>query len=362
MAALTANYGTLSTFDTLAANYQNIAQIGEDRAFEAIDMALAAHNLQVQLLRGELCETTTDRLRRYGNPTQMKMVELDEFGSPDSQKILAGVMVGFPLRAYGASLQWNRKYFQNATGKELAAQITSMMDADVQNTILQIKKALFSPVNYTDDDRLVDHLNAIQLPVKALANADGAGLPVGPNGEIFNGSTHTHYLAVTTGGTLTTTDANALLNTVLEHFATGNARVNINRNDEATWRALTGFVPYFDPAVVQPITSASAPTVPLNLVNLNNRAIGRYLGAEIWVKPWMISGYAHAWVMGNTPPLCLRVRDAATDALLLVSDDEEHPLRAKQYEREFGVGVYNRVNSAVLDMLHSTTYAAPTVT
>ena len=361
MAALTPAYGTLSSFDTLATNYQNIAQIGEDRAFEAINLMLDAHNAQVALLRGELCETTTDRLRRYGNPSQMKMVELGEFGGADAQKVLAGVTVGFPLKLYGASLQWTRKYFQNATGKELAAQITSMMDADVQNTIQQIKKALFSPVNYTDDDRLVDHLNAIQLPVKALANADGSGLPVGPNGEIFNGSTHTHYLAVATGGTLTTTDADAALNTVLEHFADGNARFNINRNDEQTWRALTGFVPYYDPAVVQPITAAYAPTVPLNLVNLNNRAIGRYRGAEIWVKPWMIAGYAHVWVQGQPPPLCLRVRSAETDALLLVSEDEEHPLRAKQYEREFGVGVFNRVNSAILDMVHSTTYTAPTV-
>jgi len=362
MAAPIPGYGTLSTLDTLASTSQTIAQYGEDNAFAAIALALDAHNAIMQMLRGDMVETTTDRQRRYGNPSQMKMVELDEWGNADAQKIIAGVTVGFPLRLYGASLQWTKKYFQTATTKEIAAQVTAMMDADAQNITLQIKKVIFSPVNYLDDDRLVDHLNAIQLPVKALANADGAGLPVGPNGEVFDGTTHTHYLAAVTGGTLTTTDAGALVNTVVEHFADGEPRIDIARQDEPSWRALGGFVAYFDTRIIQPTTAASAPGVPLDVVNIQNRAIGVFQGAEVWVKPWMVPGYAHAWVKGQAAPFCLRIRDTTTDALILQADDEDHPLRAKMYEREFGVGTYNRINGAVLDMLHSTTYVAPVVT
>lgn len=361
MAIVTPGYGTLSTLDTLATSTQTIAVIGEDKAFEAINLALEAHNAIMQMLRGDMVETTTDKQRRYGNPSQMKMVELDEWGNADAQKIVAGVTVGFPLRLYGASLQWTKKYFQTATGKEVAAQVTSMMDADAQNITLQIKKAIFSPVNYVDDDRLVNHLNAIQLQVKALANADGAGLPVGPNGEVFDGTTHTHYLAVATGGTLTVTDAGALVSTVVEHFADGEPMIDIARQDEASWRALTGFVPYFDSRIIQPITAASAPGVQLDVVNIQNRAIGVFQGAEVWVKPWVVAGYAHSWVKGQSAPFCLRIRDTTTDALLLQADDEDHPLRAKLYEREFGVGTYNRVNGAVLDMVHSTTYTAPAI-
>jgi hypothetical protein len=37
-------YGTSNTLDTLAASQQSIAQYGEDRAFEAIDASVRAHN------------------------------------------------------------------------------------------------------------------------------------------------------------------------------------------------------------------------------------------------------------------------------------------------------------------------------
>ena len=186
---------------------------------------------------------------------------------------------------------------------------------------------------------MVDHLNAIQLPVKALANADGAGLPVGPNGEVFDGTTHNHYLTCATPGTLTVADGQALTRTVLEHFATGNARLYIAQGDENAWRALTGFVAYFDARITQPITAAQAAGVPLNVVSIYNRAIGIFNGAEVWVKPWMIQGYAFAWVSGQSVPLCRRIRSVETDAMVLEADNEVHPLRAKQFSREVGFGV-----------------------
>ena len=40
MALPTPVYGTLSTLDTLASNFQTIAQIGENRAYESIAKAL----------------------------------------------------------------------------------------------------------------------------------------------------------------------------------------------------------------------------------------------------------------------------------------------------------------------------------
>lgn len=357
----TPNYGTLSTLDTLASSQQTIAQIGEDRAFEAIDLALKAHNLIVEGMLGDFCEVTTDRLRRFGNPNQMKMQELDEFGSPDAQKISAGQLVGFPLRLYGDALQWTRKFMQNAKASELAAQTTALMDADEVNVILQTKRALFYPVNYTSDDRLVDHLQAIPLPIKALANADGGGLPIGPNGEVFNGATHTHYLTCAVPGTLNVADGQALVGTVVEHFNNGSPRIYIAKGDEQSWRSLAGFVGYFDARIIQPTTAASAPGVPLDVVNINNRAIGVFAGAEVWVKPWMVQGYAFAWVSGQQRPLVFRVRDTAANALVLIADDDDHPLRARQYEREFGIGVGNRVNGAMLDMTHAV-YTQPVLT
>jgi hypothetical protein len=47
--------------------------------------------------------------------------------------------------------------------------------------------------------------------------------------------------------------------------------------------------------------------------------------------------------------------------LQLVFDDERYPLRAKTWERQFGVGVWQRQGGAVLDFGHGS-YTAPTIT
>ncbi len=86
-------YGTLTTLDTLAslrAASGNVAEIGEDVAFASIEAALAAHNQLLQESLTGFVDQTTDRLRRYGGPDTMQMEELDEFGTPSTQKISAG--------------------------------------------------------------------------------------------------------------------------------------------------------------------------------------------------------------------------------------------------------------------------------
>src|SRR6266446_7559975 len=160
-------YGTLTTLDTLAtlrALSGTVAEIGEDFAFESIDMALQVHNQLLAEAVADFIEPSTDRLRRYGGPDQMAMEELDEFGTASAQKINAGATMGFPLQFFGGGLQWSRLYFQNALGSELAAQVSAMMDADVKMVLKRLKYALMTPTNYTFEDRRVDH---VQLPIKA---------------------------------------------------------------------------------------------------------------------------------------------------------------------------------------------------
>src|SRR5260221_503068 len=91
-------YGTLQILDTLAANRTFIANYGEDNAYRAIQQYLDAHNEIVGMMLTDLADDTTDRLRRYGGVDTMTMIEGDEFSTPDVQKVLPGVNVGFPLR------------------------------------------------------------------------------------------------------------------------------------------------------------------------------------------------------------------------------------------------------------------------
>ena len=348
-------YGTLTTLDTLAslrAATGVVADIGEDVAFESIQAALAAHNQLLQESLSGFVEMTTDRLRRYGGPDTMQMEELDEFGTPGAQKISAGATLGFPLRFFGGSLQWTRLFFQNATGAELAAQVDAMMDADIKNMHRQLKLALFTPTNSTFEDRRVDHVN---LPLKALVNADSAPIPIAPDGTTFNAATHTHYLGT---ASFAAADITSLVNTVIEHFLTGGIQLLINPAQETAVRGFTGFNQYFDPRLIPSVNQTNA-MGDLDVMNITNRAIGVFGAAEVWVKPWIPASYCVAVLVGSPQKaLCMRTRNAGSGNLDLLFDNEIFPLRSRSYGREFGFGVWNRVAAAVL-YTGGASYTAP---
>jgi hypothetical protein len=353
-------YGTITTLDTLAATDATIADIGEDRAFGAVDAYLRAHNNIVrEMMAGGLVETTTDRQRRYGGNSTVVMQELDQFGMPDAQKITAGETIGVPLRRFGDTLQWTRSAFEVMTGREMAAQVSAITAADLVLRQREMKRALFYSSNVDNFvDRLVDH---VQLDIKRLINADSSAMPIGPQGQSFDGATHTHYI-----GEASYTDdfLEDALETVLEHHGSGQAMIYINRAQEATTRTFTApeFVPYLDARLVA-ATDATSARGTLDSVNLYDRAIGIFAGAEVWVKPWIPENYVLVWIRGGDAqaPLLFRERRPGSGSLKLVFEDENHPLRARSYESEFGVAVWNRVGASVLYIANAT-YADPSLT
>lgn len=346
-------YGTLSVSDLLASTQQSVAAVGEQQVFATLADDLAVHNARVAQMLASLAETSTDRQRRYGGPDAMTMEEIDEFGTPDAQKVAAGDTVGFPLRLAGISVQWTRKYLQNHTPAELAAQYTAIKAADIKRLERDIKRALFTPTNSTFIDRLVDN---VSLAVKALVNADGASIPLGPEGDSFSGATHTHYLAT---AAFAASDLTALVDTVLEHHRIGQVMVYINKAQEAAVRAFTGFSAYLD-ARLLPATNVNQARGTLDMLNPTNRAIGIFGPAEVWVKPWIPANYLFAWVANAPQPLVMRIRDTASAGLTIGAENESHPLRAQTMEREYGIGVWTRTNGAVL-YTGGGAYTAPTL-
>lgn len=352
-------YGTLSSYDTLLANRLSVAEFGEDRTYAGIAAMLAAHNTITTDMMGDLVERTTDNMRAYGGIDSMTMEELDEFGSADAQKVGVGTTLGFPLRRYGRALQWTRIYMLRAAVADIAAQVQAMQDADVLNIQRRFKEATFNPTNRVETDRLA--LRKLALPIKAFVNGDGEPIPPGPNGEIFNGATHTHYLA---NSSLTAAALSALVTTITEHIATGTVVLYIAQGDEAALRTfnLPGqFTQYVDGRVVMATTQTYA-AGSLDMINANNRAIGLYGAAEVWVKPWIPAGYAACFA--RTPgmrPLVMRYDPVLYNGTLALEyDDEEHPLRANGYARYFGMGAWNRAGAAVLDFTHPS-YTMPTI-
>jgi hypothetical protein len=191
----------------------------------------------------ELCEPTTDRLRRYGGVSSVNMIRGDEFSRPEAQKMLPGVNIGIPLEMYQVALQWTRKYFQTHTVAELQGQVNAIRTADEVRIVLEIQRALFTPTNnLTYVDHLVDNSTSITLPIRALLNGDGTAIPADPWGNTF-ATSHTHYVGT---ASLVASDLTALITLVQEHYNQGGIRVYINQAQEAAVRALTGFQPIYD--------------------------------------------------------------------------------------------------------------------
>jgi hypothetical protein len=349
-----AQYGTLSTLDTLKATRNTtVADYGEDKAYAALTALLGAHNAIMNEMVQSLCEFTADQLNSYGGAANGTMTEADEFGSPDVQKASLGVDVGFPLRLFQYGIGWTRKYMQNRTVAEWAGQLEGAMVAHRLIVESQIKKAIFTPTNnLTYKDKLV---NNVTLPIRAFLNADGTEIPPDPWGNAFTAGSHTHYIGT---ASLVAANLSALIAAVREHYNTGSVQVDINQAQEAAVRALSGFTAYVDARIVQPQTVTYAGGQQLDVMNIYNRPIGIFDGAEINVKPWVPANYFFAYNPTQAKPLKFRTRTGAWAGLQIAADLAAYPLYARFFEDEFGIGVYERANGAALQT-NNGTYSTP---
>jgi hypothetical protein len=351
---MAAQYGTNTTLDTLKAlRNTTVANYGEDRAYAAVTDLLDAHNAIMREMVSSLCDFTADQLNSYGGAANGTMTEADEFGAPDVQKLSQGVDVGFPLRLFQYGIGWTRKYLQNRTVAEWAAQLEGAMIAHALVVESQIKKAIFTPTNnLTYKDKLT---NGVTLPLRALLNADSTEIPPDPWGNAFTASTHTHYIGT---GSFVAANLTSLIAAVREHYNTGMIQVDINQAQEAAIRAFSGFQALVDSRIVQSQTSTYA-VGGLDIMNIYNRSIGIFDGAEIHVKPWIPSAYVFAYNIMQNKPLKFRTRDGSWSGLQLAADLAQYPLYAKVFEDEFGISVYERANGAALKT-DNATYSTPT--
>jgi hypothetical protein len=321
-------YGTHQVSDTLEAYLRsqniNVMDFGEENAYRAIEEMRVAHNAIVAELRMDLAEDTTERLEVAGAVSTVEMQDADEYTTPDAQKVTAGATLGYPLNLVEAGAQWTRKYLQRARLSDINATATAIMTADLRRVSRDIRRAFMLATNYTATDKLIDRMS---LPVKRLANADSFPIPPDPWGNTFNAATHTHYLARVS--TFAASDLTALIDTIVEHDSEANVRVEINAAQEAAVRAFTGFVGYVDARVVQANTATYAMrSGGLDMTSTQDRAIGVFGAAEIWVKPWVPANYLFARDT-RKKFLKFRHREGGGD-LQMVFDDEAYPLRANR--------------------------------
>jgi hypothetical protein len=347
------NVGTLSMADLLAVRFLTAVKFGLDIIQAALERDRQIHVALMTDMVKTYAQPSTDVHRLYGVGATIRGSKVDEFGRAHTQKNVTGSAVGFPLNRFQYATGWTADYLENKTPADLAETQLATETGNALDVRSELQAAIYGATNYTFIDYLT---NRFSIDVKRFVNADGADIPVGPNGETFDASTHTHYLA---GAALTNTLAHNLVDTVVEHHQDGQPQIFINTADEAAWRGLTDFKPYVDSRLTLGI-SASEPTARLNPFRTNNRPIGLFGAAEVWVKPWAIAGYAVCMDVSPAAdkPLVLRVRTGDTISLKPAAQIVMFPLQAEYMNSEFGFGVWTRTNGAVLDFGHAS-YTVP---
>jgi hypothetical protein len=333
--------GTHDLASLLANTQQTAADFGLDTIQEVFAADLEA-------------DTTSDRQRLYGTSSNGEMLQVDEYGRGPTQKPSVGVTVGFPLRLYQFAVGWTRKWFQQRSVADTALTFQNAQKAHRKAVVREVKRAVFGSSNFTFRDKLI--VPQVDLAVKRFVNADSANIPEGPNGESYNGATHTHYLA---NATLTAGALLSLIQTVQEHGLNGGElRVAISATDRTAVEALTGFKAYPDPRIRYVATDQNEKTI--DIARMDDLAIGTFGAAEVWVKPWAIANYAVAYIVGaEEKPLVVRTR-SGSNALVIAAALDAYPLHAEYMEAEFGVGVWNRTAGGVLYFANGT-YADPTI-
>lgn len=353
--------GTLQLSDLMAARFQNTnaAAFGLDDLARVIQDDVQTHNaLMEEALSGGVAPIAmrdTERLKLAGTSTRRQLHRVDEYGRLPTKKTAPGQTVGFPLELFGAATGWTREWMLKASVTEIARKALEVQQAHRIQVLTEMKRAIFLSSNYTFVDELAD---GVSLPVKRLVNADSALIADGPNGEQFDGATHTHYTAAPT---LVNADLLASVNTVIEHGHGGAVKMAINRANEAAVKALADFEPYVDVRLVPGTQANQALGTRLDPSRVDNRAIGLFGAAEVWVKPWAIAGYAFTWDSSDDLPLVMREEEQeALRGLQLVAEIDAHPLTAEYWEARFGFGVWNRTNGAVHQFTNAT-YQNPTI-
>lgn len=332
-----------------------ITDADQNLLIEAIRNDLSVHNRLKDLVLGDLAEVTTDQFRPLGGSDNVEMIDADEYSRAPTQRPSVSGNLGFPLRRKQIALGWTQDWLNNNTVADMAKLVLAAEKADFKAIVAALKRSFYLSANYNSTDFLVPR--QLTLPVKRLWNADGMSIPEGPNGVVFDGTTHTHYSAV---NGLTQGAALALISNVIEHREGAKVRIVINVADEATMRALAGFQAYVDPRLTLALTAA-VPSERLDITQLDNRAIGIFGAAEVWLKPWAIASYMFAYDTNAPKIVAYRQPARGQTGLHIAAENVAFPLYARFMNDTFGFGVQNRSGAAVL-YFGGSSYVDPSIT
>lgn len=340
---MTSLFGLIDTRDLA----QSAQTIGEARLFDAQTQVLAEYTAMLNEWLGDLATFTIEYQERYGVVGGGELQPSDEYGRPLATRPAGYFDVAYPLYQFGDRKGWTDIYLAKVTGDRISRELDDAILKDRTTMLKMLLRTLLDKTNgtYVDPDKG-------SLTIRRLANNDGALTPPEHNGNTF-ASTHTHYVA-TNNATLATAHLQTMYDHLAEHGLNGDVILEVADQEVPLIQALTGFVAASDPRIDAP-TGTSA-TVR------GDRAIGRIKNMEVRNMGWMPDGYMFAYDAAADPPVAVRQDpEGELQGFRLVRTEERYPLRNAFFRRRAGMGVRNRLNGVVTQIVASTTYTTPTI-
>lgn len=335
--------GTYNLTDLEGISNVNVIQFGLDNTLDAITGEYEAHNAVLQLALNEFVVRTIDPESAWGGGSQGDFQEVGDFGTGATQKATTPDRIGTPLNKYAFPVAWTQDYLYETTPAALAAIAKNVMTRDVVRYRVEMARAMFKPTNYVKMDRYGTQL---AITIKPFVNADGATIPMGPNGQVFDGATHTHYMA---SATLTTTIADAAIQNLLEHGHGAGVRILVNQANVAAWTVLTGWTTILPATIIAP-NNVQIGQGALDIGRVSDRLEGYYRGYPVYSRTYVPAGYFFVHAVGdNRKSMRLRVpRQTQLQGLRLESSEKVHPIYVQHHENRYGFSANERTNGVAV--------------
>ena len=320
------------------------------RVSEAVTLAMAEHNRQLDAMIGLFVENTTDFKLTYKGPASTRNQPLDQNGRARPIKGGTKYDVAFPIQGSGNA--WGVNYVTKLmmTVEEANNATKTLQDGDTRWVADHILAALFASASWTFNDETHG-----ALTILPLANGDSRTYVRRGSSAL---GTDTHLLAQAAAISDGANPFRAIYNELMEHpDNSGEVVVMVASDLVSAIENLATFNERRDPNLEE----GSGQTRLVGTAPTNVPGVLRGYVQGCWIYEWTTvpSGYMIATTTGANKALRMRQYPvAALQGFNLVAERNDHPFYESQYQRYAGFGTWNGSGALVM-RIGNASYTTP---
>lgn len=336
---------------------QRVAQVGEQRVYEAVQESAAEYNRVTNGLLAEFVERTSIAQEQIELPGDGTLQPLDENGNPMPVLPSGSYKVAYPIQGGGTAWGSNRVSRELMTVQEAERNTTDALQRDADWMTRHMLAAIFDNATWTYNDKVgANGTKGLgDITIQPLANGDTVTYT--RRGGVAP-ATDTHYLAQA-GAIADATNPFPTIYTELKEHPSNNGRVlvYIPTNVKAAVMGLSGFIGVDSADVIPGSNDDRVTNVPAT--GPGEDVIGYVDGCWIIVWSRLPDNYLIAKMEGK-PILKMREYPAGNLQGFFPENanvDGNHIVT--RMIRYAGFGVYDRVGALVYRVSNGA-YAVPT--